>query len=118
MPRQVTFHASEVSAVYTVDRLERQLAKELFYQPEDYCRFRVEYRMMKENQLHMERMQRFNEMSKEARYELQVQQQVKFMMNVSNVTALSTSAQLTPAPIRSISPMRQPQRSQGFATMA
>lgn len=121
MPSQVTFKENEVSAVHIVDRLlDYQAADELFYQAADYCRFRSDYRLFKENQVRLQHMRRFNEMPQEEQYKIQIQLQVKFIMNFSSLAPCTSpqAARLPPGPTRSVFPTQRPKISHGIAAMA
>ena len=121
MPSKVKFYENEISVVHIVDRLlDSQDANILFYQAADYCRFRAEYRAYKENEIRAHRMRRFNEMTQEARYEMQIQEQIKFIMNLSSVSRCPSSklSEFPTIPARTAFPTQPPKSLQGIAGMA
>ncbi|CAB9525591.1 expressed unknown protein [Seminavis robusta] len=56
--RRVTFQGKEVSSVKTFEPLDSDQAKELFYQDEDYIRFRSDFAIYKAQAAKMECIRR------------------------------------------------------------
>ena len=63
MPR-VTFHENEVSCVQTYQRLDNQHVQELFYQSEDFIRFRAEYKLFKAEEARLNRLYRMSQLER------------------------------------------------------
>ena len=68
MPR-VTFQENEVAVVHTYESLNKELSTELFYQVDDYIRFRSDYRVFKAEQ---QRKQQLKRLSSQAPFEQQI----------------------------------------------
>jgi hypothetical protein len=108
MPR-VTFPEKEASSIHTYQRLDIEHVQDLFYQPEDFIRFRAEYRVFKTEQARRERLYHMNSMAAQDRNKLQQKQQLK--MNI--LPGFEQQQRRQSHTVRC-----QPHQTRGFALMA
>jgi hypothetical protein len=106
---RVTFPEKEVSSVQTYQRPDIERVQDLFYQPEDFIRFRADYRVFKAEQARRERLCHINRMAAQNRNKLQQKQPLK----MSILPGLEQQ-QHRPSPTFRC----QLQQTRGFALMA
>ena len=74
--KKVRFENNEVTAVHSIERIDDSQVEELFYQPEEVSRFREEFYAFRAHQTIRDlNMDRLNTLVKQAREELQKQQE-------------------------------------------
>jgi hypothetical protein len=100
---RVTFHEKEVSSVHTYQRLDREYVRDLFYQPDDFIRFRADYRVFKADQVRRERLYRMSHMAAPGPNKLQQKRQLE----------MSILQRRQSPTVR-----YRPQQTRGFALMA
>jgi hypothetical protein len=71
--KRVSFRELESMQVETFESMNIVLAKELFYQAQDYAQFRADFQLLQAEKQRLQRIERLNQMAEQVRHELLVQ---------------------------------------------